>query len=63
LLAEMEDYLHAAKVGQHSVMEFAKSYLKGYASTWWKIMKQKEGKCHNPSLGLTTKERGCKVVG
>jgi hypothetical protein len=25
-------------------MELAQSYLKGYASTWWRIMKQKEGK-------------------
>jgi len=25
----MEDYLRAAKVGQHSVVEFAQSYLKG----------------------------------
>jgi len=33
-LAEMEDYLHAAKVGWHSAMELAQSYLKGYAATW-----------------------------
>jgi len=26
----MEDYLHAAKVGQHLAVEFAQSYLKGY---------------------------------
>jgi hypothetical protein len=32
-LAEMEDYLHAAKVGRHSSVELAQSYLKGYAST------------------------------
>jgi len=38
-LAEMEDYLHAAKVGRHSAMEFAQSYLKGYASTWWRTMR------------------------
>ncbi len=38
-LAEMEDYLHAAKVGQHSAMELAQSYLKGYAATWWRIVK------------------------
>jgi hypothetical protein len=30
-LAEMEDYLHAAKVGRHSAAELAQSYLKGYA--------------------------------
>jgi len=30
---EMEDYFHAAKVGWHSVVEFAQSYLKGSAST------------------------------
>ncbi len=35
-LTKMEDYLHAAKVGQHLAMELAQSYLKGYASTWWK---------------------------
>jgi hypothetical protein len=45
-LAEMEDYLHAAKVGRHSAMELAQSYLKGYASTWWRIVRQKEGKNH-----------------
>jgi hypothetical protein len=33
-LAEMEDYLHAAKVGRHSAVELAQSYLKGYATTW-----------------------------
>jgi hypothetical protein len=45
-LAEMEDYFHAAKVGRHSSMELAQSYLKGYASTWWRTMKQEEGKTH-----------------
>jgi flavodoxin len=45
-LVKMEDYFHAAKIGQHSTMELAQSYLKGYASTWWKIMKQEEGKTH-----------------
>jgi hypothetical protein len=45
-LAEMEDYLHAAKVGQHSVVEFAQFYLKGYASTWWRTVRQEEGKTH-----------------
>jgi len=28
-LAEMDDYLHAAKVGRHSAVELAQSYLKG----------------------------------
>jgi hypothetical protein len=42
----MEDYIHAAKVGQHSIMELAQSYLKGYASTWWRTVRQKEGKTH-----------------
>jgi len=28
-LAEMEDYLHAAKVGRHSALELAQSYWKG----------------------------------
>jgi hypothetical protein len=37
-LVEMKDYLHAAKVGQHSVVELAQSYLKGYASTWWRTV-------------------------
>jgi len=46
-LAEMEDYLHAAKVGRHSVVELAQSYLKGYASTWWRTVRQEEG---NPWL-------------
>jgi hypothetical protein len=45
-LAEMEDYLHAAKVGRHSVVELAQSYLKGYASTWWRMVKQEEKKTH-----------------
>jgi len=38
-LVEMEDYIHAAKVGRHSAMEFAQSYLKGYVATWWKIVR------------------------
>jgi hypothetical protein len=45
-LAEMEDYLHATKVGWHSAMELAQSYLKGYAATWWRTVKQEEGKNH-----------------
>ncbi len=45
-LAEMEDYLHAAKVGRHSAVELAQSYLKGYAATWWRIVRQEEGKNH-----------------
>jgi hypothetical protein len=32
-LAEMDDYIHAAKVGRHSAVELAQSYLKGYAAT------------------------------
>jgi len=44
--AEMEDYLHAAKVGRHSAVELAQSYLKGYASTWWRMVRQEEGKTH-----------------
>jgi hypothetical protein len=42
----MEDYIHAAKMGKHSTMELAQSYLKGYASTWWRTVKQEEGKNH-----------------
>ncbi len=45
-LVEMEDYLHAAKVGRHSAVELAQSYLKGYAATWWRTVRQKEGKNH-----------------
>jgi hypothetical protein len=45
-LAEMEDYLHAAKVSWHSAVELAQSYLKGYASTWWRTVRQEEGKTH-----------------
>ncbi len=42
----MEDYIHAAKIGRHSALELAKSYLKGYASTWWRKVRQEEGKTH-----------------
>jgi len=45
-LAEMEDYIHATKVERHSAVELAQSYLKGYATTWWKTLKQEEGKNH-----------------
>jgi hypothetical protein len=45
-LVEMEDYLHAAKVGRHSAVELAQSYLKGYAATCWRTVKQEEGKNH-----------------
>jgi hypothetical protein len=45
-LAEMEYYLHAAKVGWHSFVELAQSYLKGYASTWWRTVRQEERKTH-----------------
>jgi hypothetical protein len=38
-LAEMDDYLHAAKVGRNSAMELAQSYLKGYAATWWRMVR------------------------
>jgi hypothetical protein len=43
-LAEMDDYIHAAKVGRHSTVELAQSYLKGYVATWWRTMRQEEGK-------------------
>ncbi len=42
----MEDYLHAAKVGRHLAVELAQSYLKGYAFTWWRRVRQEEGKNH-----------------
>ncbi len=45
-LAKMKDYLHAAKVGRHLAVELAQSYLKGYASTWWRTVRQEEGKTH-----------------
>jgi len=48
-LAEMEDYLHAAKVGRHLTMELAQFYLKSYPSTWWRMVKQDEGKTHGYS--------------
>ncbi len=43
---EMEDYFHAAKVGQRSAVEFTQSYLKGYTSTWWRTVRQEERKTH-----------------
>jgi hypothetical protein len=42
--ADMEDYIHIAKVGKHSAMELAQSYLKGYVSTWCRTVRQEEGK-------------------
>jgi len=43
--AEM-DYLHAAKVGRNSAVELAQSYLKGYVATWWRTVRQEEGRNH-----------------
>jgi len=45
-LAKMEDYWHATKVGRHSAVELAQFYLKGYAATWWRTVRQEEGKSH-----------------
>jgi hypothetical protein len=45
-LEEMEDYLHVAKVGRHSVVELNQSYLKSYAATCWRTVRQEEGKNH-----------------
>ncbi len=45
-LAKMKDYLHATKVGRHSALELTQSYLKGYAFTWWRTMRQEERKTH-----------------
>jgi len=28
-------------------VKLAQCYLKGYASTWWRIMRQEEGKTHS----------------
>jgi hypothetical protein len=38
-LAEMDDYIHVAKVGRNSAVELAQSYLKGYAATWWRTVR------------------------
>ncbi len=38
-LAEMDDYIHAAKVGRHSAVELTQSYLKGYATTRWRMVR------------------------
>jgi len=45
-LAEMDNYLHVAKVGRNSAVELAQSYLEGYAATWWRTVRQEEGKNH-----------------
>jgi hypothetical protein len=45
-LAEMDDYIHVAKVGRNSAVELAQSYLKAYAATWWRTVRQEEGKNH-----------------
>jgi hypothetical protein len=34
------------KVWKHSAVELAQFYLKGYASRWWRTVRQKEGKNH-----------------
>jgi hypothetical protein len=45
-LVEMDDYIHATKVGRNSAVELAQSYLKGYAATWWQTVRHEEGKNH-----------------
>jgi len=45
-IAKMEDYLHVVKVGQQSIVQLAQSYLKDYGLTWWRTMRQEEGKTH-----------------
>jgi hypothetical protein len=45
-LAEMDDFIHAAKVSRHFAVELAQSYLKGYAATWWRTVRQDERKNH-----------------
>jgi hypothetical protein len=42
----MDDYIHAAKVGQNFAVELAQSYLKGFVATWWRTVRQEEGKNH-----------------
>ncbi len=44
--AKMEDYFHVAKIGRHLAVELSQSCLKGYLSTWWRIVRQEEGKTH-----------------
>jgi hypothetical protein len=36
-------------------MELAQSYLKGYASTWWQIVRQEEGITHGYTRGFFKK--------
>jgi hypothetical protein len=60
-LAKMEDYLHAAKVGRHSAVEFAQSYLKGYVSTWWTV-RQEEGKTHGYSWEFFKERIGSEFI-
>ncbi len=50
--AKMEHYIHAAKVGRHLAVELAQSYLKGYVATWWRTMRQEEGKNHGYTWGF-----------
>jgi len=57
-IAEMEDYLHAAKVGHHSAVELAQSYLKGYASTWWRTVRQEKGEEPKQFQGSGFKPKG-----
>jgi hypothetical protein len=57
-LVEMKDYLHAAKVGRHSTVELAQSYLKGYASTWWRTVRQEKGEKPKQFQGSGFKPKG-----
>jgi hypothetical protein len=45
-LAKMDNYIDATKVGWNSAVELAQSYLKGYVATWWRTVRQEEGKNH-----------------
>jgi len=54
-LAEMEDYLHVAKVGRHSAVELAQSYLKGYAATWWRTKREKRKGRTMATLGSSSR--------
>jgi uncharacterized alpha-E superfamily protein len=36
LHSNMEDYIHIMKVNSNPMVELVRSYLKGYASTWWR---------------------------
>jgi hypothetical protein len=60
--AELKNYLHVTKVGRHSAVELAQSYLKGYAFTWWKTVRQEEGKTHGYTWEFFTERIKSKFI-